>query len=177
VRAAAVEENRSSLAGLDPQAAERLKPADTNRIARALEVVLSTGRTLADWHSHREGGIGDLVELKPLILLPPREWLYPLCDERFARMVERGAVGEVEALLSRKLNPNLPVMRAIGVREITAFLRGELSREEAIAAGQQATRNYAKRQYTWFAHQPPPEWPRYRDAVDGRALELLGANA
>jgi tRNA dimethylallyltransferase len=177
VRAAAVEENRSRLAGLDPQAAERLKPADTNRIARALEVVLSTGRTLADWHSHREGGIGDLVELKPLILLPPREWLYPRCDERFARMVERGAVGEVEALLSRKLNPNLPVMRAIGVREITAFLRGELSREEAIAAGQQATRNYAKRQYTWFAHQPPPEWPRYRDAVDARALELLGANA
>jgi tRNA dimethylallyltransferase len=177
VRAAAVEENRSRLAGLDPQAAERLKPADTTRIARALEVILSTGRTLADWHSRREGGIGDIVELKPLILLPPRDWIYPRCDERFARMMEEGAVEEVQVLLSRNLNPNLPVMRAIGVREISALLRGELSREEAIAAGQQATRHYAKRQYTWFAHQPPPEWPRFRDPVDGRALELLGANA
>ncbi len=81
-------------------------------------------------------------------------------------------------LLERKLDPNLPVMRAIGVREIAQYLSGELTREEAIAAGQQATRRYAKRQYTWFAHQPPADWPRFNDPLDGdcrrQALELLG---
>jgi tRNA dimethylallyltransferase len=90
-------------------------------------------------------------------------------------MFESGAVEEVRALLARKLNPNLPVMRGIGVREIGAFLIGALSREEAIAAGQQATRRYAKRQYTWFAHQPPPEWPRFRDIPIPVRAELVEA--
>ena len=94
---------------------------------------------------------------------------------RFADMVESGAVEEVRALLARKLNPNLPVMRGIGVREIGAFLIGALSREEAIAAGQQATRRYAKRQYTWFGHQPPPEWPRFRDIPIPVRAELVEA--
>ena len=177
VRQASVEGNRARLAELDPDAAARLKPADATRIARALEVVVGTGRTLGHWQARREGGIGDSVELRPLILLPPRDWLYRRCDERFERMFESGAVEEVEALLARKLNPNLPVMRAIGVREIAAFLDGELSREDAIAAGQQATRRYAKRQYTWFAHQPPPEWPRFREPLEGEhvagALALI----
>ena len=162
------------MAELDPKAAARLKPGDSARIARALEVVLGTGRTLADWQARREGGLGDAIELRPLILLPPRDWLYRRCDDRFERMFEGGAVEEVQALLARNLNPNLPVMRAIGVREIAAFLNGKLSREEAIAAGQQATRRYAKRQYTWFAHQPPPEWPRFREPLeDERAAEAL----
>jgi tRNA dimethylallyltransferase len=92
-------------------------------------------------------------------------------------MMERGAVEEVEALLSRGLNPNLPVMRAIGMREIAAYLRGNASLDETIAAGQQATRRYAKRQYTWFAHQPPADWPRLREIPGPAALELLSANA
>lgn len=79
--------------------------------------------------------------------------------------------------MARNLNPNLPVMRAIGVREIAAYLRGEATLDEAVAAGQQATRRYAKRQYTWFAHQPPPHWPRFKEALDmdrlGEALALL----
>jgi tRNA dimethylallyltransferase len=178
VRERPVDANREKLAAMDPQAAERLKPGDTTRIARALEVILSTGRTLAEWQKEREGGIGGDIELRPLILLPPREWLYQRCDERFAGMIDQGAIEEVEALLARKLNPNLPVMRAIGVPEISAMLRGDMSREEAIAAGQQATRRYAKRQYTWFAHQPPMEWPRFREAFDIKAaLELLNAKA
>ena len=178
VREASTEENRGKLATLDPQAAERLKPGDKARIARALEVIMSTGRTLAEWQMRREGGIGDAVDLRPLILLPPRDWLYHRCDERFARMMDEGAVEEVQALLARDLNPRLPVMRAIGVGEISAMLRGELTREQAIAAGQQATRRYAKRQYTWFAHQPPPEWPRFREPLDiDAALELLNASA
>ncbi len=94
-------------------------------------------------------------------------------------MVEAGASEEVEALLQRNLDPALPVMRAIGVRELAAWLRGEMTREEAIAAGQQATRNYAKRQYTWFAHQPPQDWPRFREPLDetgvAQALALLQA--
>jgi tRNA dimethylallyltransferase len=92
-------------------------------------------------------------------------------------MVDRGAVAEVEALLARKLNPNLPVMRAIGVRELSAYLLGQATLDEAVAAGQQATRRYAKRQYTWFAHQPPAEWLRFQEALDidslGEALAIL----
>jgi tRNA dimethylallyltransferase len=166
VRAAAVQENGAKLATLDPDAAARLKPGDSARINRALEVILSTGRTLGEWQEQREGGIADRMELRALILLPPRKWLYARCDERFARMVDQGAVAEVEALLARKLNSNLPVMRAIGVRELAAYLLGETSLDEAIAAGQQTTRRYAKRQYTWFAHQPPAEWPRFTEALD-----------
>jgi tRNA dimethylallyltransferase len=180
VRDASVEENRVRLEKLEPEAAARLSPSDRARIARALEVVLSTGRTLAAWQEQREGGIANAIALRPLILLPPREWLYRRCDERFARMMEHGAVEEVKALLARKLDPNLPVMRGIGVREIAACLSGEMSRDEAIAAGQQATRRYAKRQYTWFAHQPPPEWPRFREPLEAehlaRALALLQPN-
>jgi tRNA dimethylallyltransferase len=177
VREAPVEANRGKLAQLDSQAAARLGPADTTRIARALEVILSTGRTLREWQAQRHGGIAGEVALRPLILLPPRDWLYARCDERFARMMKKGVVDEVEALLARKLNPSLPVMRAIGVREIAAHIRGETTREDAIAAGQQATRRYAKRQYTWFAHQPPADWPRLCEPANRRALELLGGNA
>lgn len=177
VRERPVEENRAKLESLDPEAAARLKPRDSARINRALEVILSTGRTLAEWHRQQEGGIAADVELRPLILLPPRKWLYARCDERFARMIEQGAVSEVEALLTRKLNPNLPVMRGIGVRELSRYLLGEISLDEAVAAGRQATRRYAKRQYTWFAHQPPAEWPRFREALDldrlSEALALL----
>jgi tRNA dimethylallyltransferase len=180
VREASVDTNRERLIELDPDAAERLKPADQMRIARALEVILSTGQSLAEWQRYREGGIGHDVDLVPLILIPPRDWLYARCDERFARMVEQGAIEEVKAMLERKLDPDLPVMRGIGVRELTDYLAGEASLDEAIAAGQQATRRYAKRQYTWFAHQPPPEWPRFREAVEGpafrRALELLSTS-
>jgi tRNA dimethylallyltransferase len=179
IRESPVEENRAKLAKLDAEAAERLKPRDTTRIARALEVVLSTGKSLSEWQKSREGGIGGEITLRPLVLLPPRDWLYRRCDDRFARMVEQGAAEEVEALLDRKLDPDLPVMRAIGVREIASWLNGDVIREEAIAAGQQATRRYAKRQYTWFAHQPPADWPRFREPVEDdaavQALALLGA--
>jgi tRNA dimethylallyltransferase len=170
-------DNRAKLQTLDPEAAARIKPADAARINRALEVIISTGRTLAEWQKQRQGGIAGEVALSPIILLPPRKWLYARCDERFAHMVDQGAVSEVEALLARSLNPNLPVMRAIGVKEIRAYLLGETTLDEAIAAASQATRRYAKRQYTWFAHQPPVEWPRFKEGLDsarlGEALALL----
>ena len=171
VRAASVAENLAALAPLDPVAAATLNPGDTTRIARALEVVRSTGKRIGEWQADREGGIGDRIHLRALVLIPPRPWLYERCDRRFRQMVDRGALAEVEALLARDLDPDLPAMRAIGVSELGAHLKGELSLEEAIAAGAQATRRYAKRQYTWFAHQPPPEWPRFRDPLEGEAIE------
>jgi tRNA dimethylallyltransferase len=171
VRESTVKANRTKLEAVDPDSWSRLKPGDTARIARALEVKLSTGKALAQWQRERSGGICGEVELRPLILLPPRDWLYARCDKRFAKMVDRGAIEEVEALLARNLNPSLPVMRAIGVREIAACLRGEITREAAVAAGQQATRRYAKRQYTWFARQPPPEWPRFTAPLEAKQLD------
>jgi tRNA dimethylallyltransferase len=177
VREASVEANRAKLAELDPEAAHRLEPGDTARIARALEVIWSTGKPLTQWQLQREGGIAEDVELRPLVLLPPRDWLYARCDERFATMMENGAIEEVEGLMAGDFDPDLPIMRAIGVPEIIAYLHGELAREDAVAAGQQATRRYAKRQYTWFAHQPPAEWPRFTEPLDEsampRALDLL----
>ena len=89
VRSRFVEANHQQLLKLDPDAAERLHPTDTTRIARALEVVLSSGKTLSDWHRHLEGGIAGTINLLPLVLLPPRDWLYRRCDERFALMVDR----------------------------------------------------------------------------------------
>lgn len=144
----------------DPLRAAELDPGDRQRIARALEVKRSTGVTLADWQLAKAGGIGDDIDLYPLILNPDRAWLYARCDARFEAMLAAGAIAEVAELLARELDPDLPVMRAIGVPEIATFLRGETTREAMIAAGQQATRNYAKRQFTWFRRQPPEEWPR-----------------
>lgn len=160
VRAMPVGEAHAALVIEDPGRAAKLAPADTARITRALEVVRSTGRTLGEWQSERAGGIGEAITLHPLILLPDRAQLYQRCDARFAAMIKRGAVGEVRRLLARDLPPDLPVMRAIGVPEIAAYLRGEWSLDEMQAAAAQATRNYAKRQFTWFRRQPPQDWPR-----------------
>ena len=158
----------------DPAAASRLREADSSRVARALEVRRSTGRPLGEWQKERVGGIAGQVRLRPLILLPPRDWLYRRCDDRFDAMMSDGGVEEVRRLLDRKLDPALPVMRAIGVSEIADFLAGRLTRDQALAAGRTATRQYAKRQYTWFSRQPPPAWPRWTDPVDcGRLVDAL----
>jgi tRNA dimethylallyltransferase len=159
VRALPVAQAHAALVKEDASAASRLSANDTTRVARALETIRSTGRTLADWQAARTGGIGAEIRLVPLILLPPREWLFPRIDQRFLQMVDDGAMAEVEALLSRELDPALPAMRAIGVPEITAFLRCETDRETMLERGRTATRQYGKRQYTWFSRQPPPDWP------------------
>lgn len=160
VRGLSQTDARAALELEDPAAAARLAPADAARTTRALEVLRSTGRPLAAWQAEKSGGIAEDVDLSALVLLPEREWLYDRCDRRFAAMVGGGAAEECEALLARKLDPALPVMRAIGVREITALLQGELSRAEALLAGKLATRQYAKRQYTWFRGQSPQDWHR-----------------
>ncbi|MBW0145268.1 tRNA (adenosine(37)-N6)-dimethylallyltransferase MiaA [Sphingomicrobium clamense] len=166
IRATSTPDNHAALQELDPEKAQALDAADTTRIARALEVVRSTGKPLSYWQAQKEGGIGEAVRLSPLILLPDRDWLEARFERRFRQMMDEGAVEEVEALLERNLDPALPVMRAIGVPEIAAYLRGETSREDAIAAGALATRQYAKRQYTWFRNQPPAYWPRFTRPLD-----------
>jgi tRNA dimethylallyltransferase len=160
VRALPVATAHAALQEADPERAAALSPNDAARIARALEVVRSTGRTLGAWQNEKLGGIAGDIILHPLVLLPPRAWLYERCDRRFSKMLQQGAIAEVQELLARNLDPALPVMRAIGVPEITALLSGEIAFAEAEARGRQATRNYAKRQYTWFRRQPPSGWLR-----------------
>jgi tRNA dimethylallyltransferase len=165
IRALPVAEAHAALAQLDPPAAARLNAADTTRVARALEVVRGTGRTLADWQTERVGGIGDRLDVRALILIPDRDWLNARIDQRFAEMAETSQA-EVTALLARTDIPqDAPIRRAIGVPEIAALVRGETSLTDAIAAGSLATRRYAKRQYTWLRHQPPAAWTR-TDARD-----------
>ena len=158
VRALPVESAHAALMIEDPERAIELAPTDSQRIARALEVKRSTGVTLADWQRARTGGIADEIDLHAVVLLPEREALYRRCDERFEAMLREGAVAEVETLLERELDPALPVMRAIGVPEIAAYLADEASRADMIAAGQQSTRNYAKRQFTWLRNQSGKSW-------------------
>ncbi len=161
----------------DAEAATRLNRGDTTRLARALEVVRSTGRSLSSWQTSRVGGIVDAFRIIPIILLPDRDWLLARCDARFVDMIAGGAIEEVTALMARNLAPDLPVMRAIGVRDIAAYIKGDMSREGALCAGQLATRQYAKRQYTWFRNQPPQGWGRHEgkfssDSINDLAIKL-----
>jgi tRNA dimethylallyltransferase len=150
-----VEALHAELASRDPEAAERLKPRDRTRIARALEVVEATGRPLADWH--REGQPPLLAEgnYQAVFLAPERDTLYARIDARFETMLSKGALEEVEALAARGLDPLLPAMKAHGVPALIRFLRGEITRDEAASIGKADTRHYAKRQFTWFRHQLP----------------------
>ncbi|PJG49359.1 tRNA (adenosine(37)-N6)-dimethylallyltransferase MiaA [Sphingobium sp. LB126] len=173
IRAMPVAEAHTALAAEDPEAAARLAPADTTRVARALEVIRSTGKPLRAWQQYKSGGIGDRITLSPLILLPPRDWLIARCDQRFEQMIDGGAVAEVEALLARQLAADLPVMRAIGVPDIADWLRGAIDRETMLERGRIATRQYAKRQYTWFSRQPPAAWPRETRSIDDKIVDEL----
>jgi tRNA dimethylallyltransferase len=173
VRRLSVREAYAALSLEDREAAGRLSPTDTTRVARALEVIRSTGKALTEWQQVLSGGIGEQVHLAPLILLPPRGWLYARCDARFSKMLERGAKDEVEALLARQLDPDLPVMRAIGVREVAAILGDPESADVGEGAAQQATRNFAKRQSTWFRNQPPPSWERHFEALNDENINNI----
>jgi tRNA dimethylallyltransferase len=157
----------------DPAAAARLDAGDSTRVARALEVMRSTGRSLKSWQAERVGGIGEQIDLTPMILLPPRDWLFARCDTRFAAMLERGGIEEVRALLARGLDPALPVMRAIGVREVCAILDDPANAEQQISLAKIATRQYAKRQFTWFRNQFPADWPRVEYEINIEIINQL----
>jgi tRNA dimethylallyltransferase len=155
----------------DRARAALLHPNDRSRIARALEVIRSTGKPLARWQEEISGGIGPDVALHPVILQPALGTLRERTERRFTHMLDEGAAEEVRALLARQLSPDLPVMRAIGVREVAGWITGAWSREEAEQRGQRATWQYARRQLTWLRGQPPADWPRIEeDNFDERKL-------
>ncbi len=161
-----VEALHAELGQRDPASAGRLKPRDRTRIARALEVVEATGRSLTDWH--RDG----LPPLLPpgafgaLFLEADRDQLYARIDARFDAMLKTGALQEVAALAARHLDPLLPAMKAHGVPALIRHLKGEITLDEAAATGRADTRHYAKRQFTWFRHQLPEfEWVKPDEAA------------
>lgn len=149
------EKFRAALAQRDPESASRIARNDRQRLIRAYEVATHTGTTLGEWQKKtedREQRI-DISLVETHLLLPPRDQLYAACDKRFLGMIERGAIEEVKNLLARNLSPALPAMKILGVREIAAFVRGEAGSAETLAKAQQMTRNYAKRQTTWFGNK------------------------
>jgi tRNA dimethylallyltransferase len=149
---------RAALAGLDPTAEARISPGDRQRLTRALAVAQATGRPLSAWQADTVPAIAAHT-WRAVVLEPPRETLYARIDARLTFMAEAGAIEEAAALMQRGLDPRLPAMKAVGLRELAPCAAGEATREEAIAAAQQATRRYAKRQLTWFRNQTPA-WPR-----------------
>ncbi|MDR3511124.1 MAG: tRNA (adenosine(37)-N6)-dimethylallyltransferase MiaA [Caulobacteraceae bacterium] len=154
---------RLRLERLDPEAAARIFPGDLQRLARALAVAETTGRPLSAWQADTRPMLAPDA-WRGVVLEPPRAALYARCDARLTAMVAAGALEEAAALMARGLSPALPAMKAVGLRELAAHVAGEASLEEALAAAQQATRRYAKRQLTWFRNQTP-DWPRV-GAVD-----------
>jgi tRNA dimethylallyltransferase len=149
----------AELATRDAGAAAAIRPSDSQRILRALEVVDATGRSLADWQQAQPAPLLPTSEAMPVVIEPDRDTLYRRIEERFDRMIKAGALEEVRAVLARKLQPQLPVMKAIGVGELAAVLRKDISLEEGLARAKAATRRYAKRQSTWFRHQMR-DWER-----------------
>lgn len=143
---------RDDLVARDPASA-KLDANDTTRLTRAWEVLEATGRPLADWQTEAAHGSPEGLSFLICVLDPPRERLYADCDRRFGLMMERGALDEVRRLDALGLNPDLPAMKALGVPELRRFLHGEWSLEHAVDKARQTTRNYAKRQGTWFRHQ------------------------
>jgi len=154
-----VEALHAELARRDPVSAERLKPRDRTRIARALEVIEATGRALPDWHREGQPPLLRAGEFSALFLSPERDALYAQIDARFDAMLAGGAIEEVAALAARQLDPLLPAMKAHGVPVLMRLIHGEVTRQAAAEFGRTETRQYAKRQFTWFRHQLPEfEW-------------------
>jgi tRNA dimethylallyltransferase len=143
----------ADLARHDAAAADRLKPNDRQRLARALEVVLATGRPLADWHNVGKAPLIAPAQAIKLFIAPERAELYRRIDARFEKMLEAGALDEVRRLAARGLDPLLPIMKAHGVPWLMRYLAGELSLPEAAKRSTLDVRHYAKRQHTWFRHQ------------------------
>jgi tRNA dimethylallyltransferase len=159
----------AELLARDPASAASIRPGDAQRILRALEVLEATGAGLAAWQrqDQRPPLLGPEGAVR-VVLEASRPILHARIEERFDRMVGEGAVEEVRALVARGLDPRLPVMKAIGVREFAAHLRGEVSLEAAVAAAKAETRRYAKRQATWLRNQMG-DWPRSETLLSSRS--------
>lgn len=145
---------RARLAEVDLSAARNIEQGDRQRLIRAMSVHAASGRSLSQWQAQTTPLLAS-DSWTGLVIEPDRQSLYDNCDRRVDLMLKQGALDEVRALVARNLPPSLPAMKAVGVRELTTFSKNELSKEEAIDALKQATRNYAKRQLTWFRNQTP----------------------
>ncbi len=159
----------AELSRRDPVAAARLRPADRTRIARALEVVEATGRSITDWRHTGMPPLLDAGRVGKIFLAPDRAALYRRIDTRFDAMLSAGALDEARALAARRLDPLLPAMKAHGVPWLVRHLAGEISLAAAAAEAKKDTRHYAKRQFTWFRHQLA-DWPRVDPAIACEAL-------
>lgn len=146
------------LARRDPETAAILRPGDGQRILRALEIVEATGQSIRVFQA-RSGPVAvDPERAMKMIVLPDRAILRERINRRFAQMLDAGAVEEVRALLALSLKPEMPAMKAIGVPQIAAMLDGAMIRETVIETASAATRQYAKRQMTWFRNQLDESW-------------------
>jgi tRNA dimethylallyltransferase len=161
----------AELAKRDPVMAARVPATDAQRMVRAYEVFEATGVSLAEWQEVK----GRPVVAEPaltVVLKPNREWLYHRIDMRFDAMVGHGALREVQALAALGLAPDLPALRALGVPQLSAHLRGEISLDAAIELAKTQSRRYAKRQMTWFRHQMP-DWPVIEEQESERLYARL----
>jgi tRNA dimethylallyltransferase len=159
IQALDAEQRLALLRQEDPETAERLKVADPQRLTRALAVKRTTGRKLSGFQSELASSLLADFSLDRMVLDPDRNVLRERIALRFENMFNGGAVEEVKALLALDLDPSLPVMKAIGVREIGDWLDGVTGRDEAITLATIATHQYAKRQRTWFRNRFG-DWPR-----------------
>ncbi|WP_427148719.1 tRNA (adenosine(37)-N6)-dimethylallyltransferase MiaA [Rhizobium leguminosarum] len=150
----------AELAVADPAMAASLNRQDGQRIVRALEVMKATGRSIADFQGQSGLVIIDAAQARKIVVLPDRAVLHQRINGRFEKMLQQGAEDEVRALLAFDLPAEAPVMKAIGVSQITAMVRGEMTRDEVLERGAAATRQYAKRQMTWFRNQMDDSWER-----------------
>jgi tRNA dimethylallyltransferase len=150
----------AELAVADPAMAASLNRQDGQRIVRALEVMKATGRSIADFQGQSGPVIIDAAQARKIVVLPDRVVLHQRINGRFEKMLQQGAEDEVRALLALDLPAEAPVMKAIGVSQITAMVRGEMTRDEVLEKGAAATRQYAKRQMTWFRNQMDDSWER-----------------
>ena len=148
------------LAARDGAAAAQLNRQDGQRIVRALEILDATGRSITDFQNRTGPLVIDPERAEKYVVLPERSLLHGRIGRRFEQMLDSGAVEEVQALLAQELSPQMPVMKAIGVSQIVAMLSGELDAERVREQGAAATRQYAKRQMTWFRNQMDESWVR-----------------
>jgi len=171
----------AELAQHDPAAAAAIPPTNRQRMIRAMEVARHTGRPLSDWQAEPHvGGLGK----RPVVIVldPDRAWLYARCDARFDTMLDGGAWHQVEVAMAAGIPPDAPVCRGLGTRALMAALNGEMEIPAAVERAKRETRNYAKRQGTWFRHQfnpdvvlhPPEDLPESPEVLE-KVAEILGS--
>ncbi|HEX4408160.1 MAG TPA: tRNA (adenosine(37)-N6)-dimethylallyltransferase MiaA [Xanthobacteraceae bacterium] len=166
----------AELAERDPTSAARLGVNDRARVSRALEVVLATGRSLTDWHDANKPPVLDLAHAAKVFLTPDRDALHQSIDARFDAMMAQGALDEVRALAARHLDPTLPAMKAHGVPWLIRYLAGEVTRNDAVDHAKLETRQYTKRQATWFRNQLPQfEWATPEQAAAAIERQLAAS--